>query len=60
MRRKGDIGVYHEAFLVPRAGVESIYLDCPTLGLAAFGVVGTPTGPSTTARQRLGLREAGG
>src|SRR4051812_20436059 len=35
MRRRGDIGVYHEAFQVPRVGIESIYLDCPTLGLAS-------------------------
>jgi hypothetical protein len=58
MRRRGDLGVYHEAFLVPRSGVESIYLDCPPLGLAAFGTLGEPVGSRTTARQRLGGREA--
>jgi hypothetical protein len=54
MRRRGDLGVYHEAFLVPSPGVESIYLDCPPIGLAAFGAVAEPVGPLTTAKQRLG------
>jgi hypothetical protein len=56
MRTRGDLGVYHEAFLVARRDVESIYLDCPPLGLAAFGAVAEPVGPRTTARDRLGRR----
>ena len=28
MRTKGDFGVYHETFLVPRDRIESIYLNC--------------------------------
>ena len=56
MRARGDVGVYHEAYLVARRDVESIYLDCPPLGLAAFGVTAEPVGPRTTARDRLGRR----
>ncbi len=56
MRKQGDLGVYHETFLVPRAGVESIYLDCPPVGLAGFGLKGEAVGPSTTSRDRLGRR----
>lgn len=56
MRARGDLGVYHEAFLVARRDVESIYLDCPPIGLAAFGDVAEPVGPRTTARDRLGRR----
>lgn len=57
MRRKGDFGLYHEAYLVPRSQVESIYLDCPTpIGLATFGLPGEPVGPLTTSRDRLGRR----
>jgi hypothetical protein len=56
MRTRGDLGVYHEAFLVARRDVESIYLDCPPLGLAAFGATSEPVGPRTTARDRLGRR----
>ena len=56
MRQRGDFGVYHETFLVPKEGVESIYLNCPPVGLAAFGVTGEAVGRSTTSRDRLGRR----
>lgn len=56
MRRKGDFGIYHEVFVVPRAAIESIYLNCEPVGLAAFGVLGEPVGPMTTSRDRLGRR----
>lgn len=55
MRRKRDFGIYHESYLVPRAQVESIYLDCPApVGLATFGDPGEPVGPQTNSRGRLG------
>jgi hypothetical protein len=54
MRRKEDLGVYHEAFLVRPADLESIYMDCRPTGLASFGVLGEPVGPDTTGRGRLG------
>jgi len=56
MRTKSDVGIYHEAFLVSRASVESIYLDCPPLGLATFGMLAEPVGPRTTAKDRLRRR----
>jgi Domain of unknown function (DUF4188) len=56
MRQRGDFGVYHETFLVPRGNVESIYLDCPPVGLSGFGVKGEAVGHSTTSRDRLGRR----
>lgn len=56
MRKRGDFGVYHETFLVPKAGLESIYLNCPPVGLARFGVNGEAVGSSTTSRDRLGRR----
>jgi Domain of unknown function (DUF4188) len=55
-RMKADFGVYHEVFLVPRAAVESIYVNCEPVGLSAFGTLGEPTGPMTTSRDRLGRR----
>ena len=55
-RTKTDFGLYHEVFLVPRAAVESIYLNCEPVGLSAFGTLGEPTGPMTTSRDRLGRR----
>jgi hypothetical protein len=54
MRAKGDFGVYHETFLVPRDRIESIYLNCTPAGLATFGTIGEPVGPRTTSRGRLG------
>ncbi len=56
MRTKGDFGIYHETYLVPRAGVESIYLNCPPTGLASFGTSGEAVGKMTTSRDRLGRR----
>lgn len=56
MRLKGDFGIYHEAFVVPRAAIESIYLNCEPVGLATFGVSAEPVGPMTTSRDRLGRR----
>lgn len=56
MRTKGDFGIYHEAFVVPRAAVEAIYLNCDPVGLATFGVLGEPVGRMTTSRDRLGRR----
>jgi hypothetical protein len=53
MRTKGDFGIYHETFLVPRDRIESIYLGCVPTGLATFGIPGSPDGPMTTSRGRL-------
>ena len=49
----GDVGVWHETYQVPAAGIETIYSGMPRFGLArATGH--TPVGPGTaTARQRL-------
>jgi hypothetical protein len=55
MRTRGDLGIYHETFLVPRDRIETIYLDCTPAGLAVFGTSGEPVGTMTTARGRLGL-----
>ncbi|WP_157579407.1 phenylacetaldoxime dehydratase family protein [Singulisphaera acidiphila] len=54
MRTKGDLGIYHETFLVPRDRIESIYLDCAPAGLAVFGTTGEPVGSMTASRGRLG------
>jgi hypothetical protein len=56
MRTRGDLGIYHETYLVPRSQVESIYLNCPPLGLGSFGILTEPVGGMTTARDRLGRR----
>jgi Domain of unknown function (DUF4188) len=56
MRKRDDLGIYHETFLVARGGVESIYLNGPAVGLAKFGIKAEAVGPETTSRDRLGRR----
>ena len=53
MRQRDDLGVYHEAYLVPRSGMESIYMDTPAVGMLAFGDSAAADGPLTTAVGRL-------
>jgi hypothetical protein len=60
MRKRADFGIYHETYLVPKAGVESIYFGCPPAGLGRFGVKGEAVGLSTTSRDRLGRRAGRG
>ena len=56
MRTKGDLGIYHETYLVPGAQVESISMNCVPAGLGAFGPTFDAVGPRTTSRDRLGRR----
>jgi hypothetical protein len=60
IRTRGDFGIYHEAYLVPRDGVESIFLNCQPTGLSAFGVIGDPVGADTNSRGRLRRMSAPG
>ncbi len=55
-RTRGDFGIYHEAFLVPRDKVESIYVDCSPVGMSRFGNLAEAVGSMTTSRDRLGRR----
>jgi hypothetical protein len=54
MRGRGDFGIYHESYLVPRERIESIYLNSRPTGLLAFGTTGEPVGGDTNSRGRLG------
>lgn len=55
MRTRGDLGLYHETYLVPRDRIEAVFLECAPAGLAVFGVPGEAVGTMTTSRGRLGL-----
>ena len=55
-RTRGDFGIYHEVFLVPRERFESIYLNCRPAGVAAFGGRSEAVGPMATSRDRLRRR----
>ncbi len=55
----GSVGIWHETYVVPAGGHESIYADCPTMGLAA-AVGSQPVRPGRErAAQRLAASGAG-
>lgn len=49
----GDVGIWHETYLVQPGGVESIYTNMPRFGLAAATEHLPATGARERARQRL-------
>ena len=50
----GDVGIFHETYVVPSARVESLYGNMPAFGLAnAVGSVERGRGHLTSAHQRL-------
>jgi hypothetical protein len=52
-RSPGAVGIWHETFVVPAGGHESIYADMPRTGLAA-ATSAVPVGPrGETARERI-------
>ena len=56
-RHPGDVGIWHETFVAPAGGHESVYSDMPLLGLAAATTsvpVGPRTGPATERIRRSG------
>ena len=51
----GDVGIFHETYVVPREGVETLYANLPALGLAAaHGAVPRPGRRSRRAERRVG------
>lgn len=56
----GDVGIYHETYLVPAGAHESIYSQLPRMGLAAAGehVPVSRRGESASDRRRTGQSEA--
>jgi len=57
-RAAGAVGIWHETYAVPAGGHESVYVDCPPMGLAAATSV-VPAA-SSKARARLLLAPATG
>lgn len=55
----GDVGIWHETYLVKRGTYENVYNNMPPFGLGRFGnltTVGKRHGQSTeTARERIGI-----
>jgi Domain of unknown function (DUF4188) len=51
----GDVGVFHETYVVPREGVEALYANTPAIGLAAaHGAAARGPRRVTRAERRVG------
>ncbi len=55
---RGDVGIWHETYVVPAGGVETIYSGMPPTGLARLSGHRPATGPREGARGRLGAQSA--
>ncbi len=53
----GDVGIWHETFLVPAGGYESVYNNMPATGLGAASSLVPAAGRRATAAGRAGLGE---
>ena len=49
----GDVGIWHETYVVPRGNLESIYLNMPRHGLGLVGKLSPAKGHRATAAKRL-------
>jgi hypothetical protein len=49
----GDVGIWHETYIVPEGHSESIYVNMPRYGLGLAGEVFPAKGPRATATKRL-------
>ena len=49
----GDVGIWHETYVVPRGSYESIYVNMPRYGLGVAGELFPAKGARATAAKRL-------
>jgi hypothetical protein len=52
--KSGDVGVFHESYLVTPGQYEAVYVNMPRFGLGAAAQHMPATGSHLTARRRLG------
>lgn len=53
--RTGDVGIFHETYLVDPADCENVYNNMPTFGLGGAGRLKPAAGAAETAAGRLGV-----
>jgi hypothetical protein len=53
----GDVGIWHETYLVRAGDYESVYNNMPPYGLGLAGRLAPAQGRKTTAKGRLGLAD---
>jgi Domain of unknown function (DUF4188) len=56
---RGDVGIWHETYIVRAGEYESIYSGMPLMGLAKAARSAAVTAETESARERIGLRESG-
>ena len=53
-KARGDVGIWHETYLVPAGRYECVYSGMPPFGLGSVAPLVPATGNREAARQRLG------
>lgn len=53
----GDVGIWHETYVVPQGHAESVYVNMPRYGLGLVASVFPAKGPRATAGKRLAGRK---
>jgi len=52
----GDVGIWHETYVVPPGHLEALYVNMPRFGLGLVGALRPAQGRWKTAAQRLGVK----
>ena len=53
----GDVGIWHETYLVPAGRYESVYNNMPPIGLGEATSLVPAAGRNATAARRAGVRD---
>jgi hypothetical protein len=53
----GDVGIWHETYLVPAGAYDSVYNNMPPVGLGAVSQLVPAAGRKATAAGRAGIRD---
>lgn len=53
----GDVGIWHETYLVPAGGYECVYNNMPSIGLGEATKLVPAAGRKATAARRAGIRD---
>ena len=54
----GDVGIWHETYVVPQGHAESVYVNMPRYGLGLAGALFPAKGQRATAAKRLARMKA--
>ena len=55
----GDVGIWHETYMVPAGGFEAVYVNVPPTGLGRFAPLVSARGQRARARTRLAAAPQG-